>query len=81
MPIRTASQFFDELQTEIESIKNGTLGLEEAREVSKFRGHQVKIASIASQNQRFAFKARKGEIPLLTDCAPGEDGKAQTAAA
>lgn len=65
--IRSATDFFDELQGEIEDVKAGTLGLEEAREVSKLRGHQVKIASIASQNLRFALKTRRGDIPLLSD--------------
>jgi hypothetical protein len=65
--IRSAADFFDELQGEIEAIKAGTLGLEEAREISKYRGHQVKVASIASQNMRFALKTRRGEIPLVSD--------------
>ena len=65
MPIRTATEFFDEVQKEIESLKAGTLDVEVAREVSKFRGHQVKIATIASQNMRFALKTKKGDSVTL----------------
>jgi len=36
-----------------------------AREVSKFRGHQVKVAAIASQNMRFSLKNRKGDVVTL----------------
>lgn len=67
MQIRTATQFFDELQGEIEAIKAGTLDVEQAREISKFRGHQVKLASIVSQNLRFSLKSRKGDVPLIAD--------------
>ena len=62
--IRSATEFFDELQAEIEDIKAGRLGLEEAREVSKYRGHQVKTAVVASQNMRFAARTKQ-DVPLL----------------
>ena len=73
--IRTTAEFFDELQDEIDAIKDHSLPLEEAREVSRFRGHQVKVATVASQNQRFALRTRKGEALGLLEEGKKESGK------
>lgn len=82
MPIRTATDFFDAMQEEIESLKAGTLDVEVAREVSKFRGHQVKVAAIASQNMRFSLKTRKGDtVTLLPETAESSGEPKTTSAA